>query len=115
MPCLRFRLSEGRSREAGNGVRGTRVWARLLGLEKTVVERVEVCEGPDLLVVVHVRGQRGQRGRCGRCQRRCAGYDSGDGRRRWRALDLGTVRAVVEADAPRVRCPGHGIVVAAVP
>lgn len=96
-------------------MRGTRVWARLLGLEKTVVERVEVCEGPDLLVVVHVRGQRGQRGRCGRCQRRCAGYDSGDGRRRWRALDLGTVRAVVEADAPRVRCPGHGIVVAAVP
>jgi transposase len=49
------------------------------------------------------------------CRRRCGGYDGGAGRRRWRALDLGTVRAVLEADAPRVRCPDHGVVVAAVP
>ena len=35
---------------------------------------------------------------------------TGEGRRRWRALDLGTVQAVVEADAPRVRCPEHGVV-----
>ena len=34
--------------------------------------------------------------------------------RRWRALDLGTVRAVVEAESPRVRCRDHGVVVAAV-
>src|SRR5260370_8098437 len=40
-------------------------------------------------------------------------YDAGAGRRRWRALDLGTVRAVLEADAPRVRCPDHGVVVGA--
>ena len=39
----------------------------------------------------------------------------GEGRRRWRSLDLGTVQVVVEADAPRVRCPEHGVVVAAVP
>ena len=43
------------------------------------------------------------------------GYDQGQGRRRWRALDLGTVQAVLEADAPRVRCPAHGVVAAAVP
>jgi transposase len=30
-------------------------------------------------------------------------------------LDLGVVVAVLEADAPRVRCPEHGVVVAAVP
>jgi transposase len=30
-------------------------------------------------------------------------------------LDLGPVRAVIEADAPRVSCPAHGVVVAAVP
>jgi transposase len=35
--------------------------------------------------------------------------------RYWRALDLGTVRAVLEADAPRVRCSEHGVAVAAVP
>jgi transposase len=36
-------------------------------------------------------------------------------RRRWRALDLGTVQVVLEADAPRVFCREHGVVVAQVP
>ena len=49
------------------------------------------------------------------CRRRCPGYDWGDGRRRWRALDLGTTFAYVEAEAPRVECRRHGVVVAAVP
>jgi transposase len=86
----------------------------LLGVERSTVERVEfdVEEG---LVVAHVRPVRGERGRCGVCRRRCPGYDRGQGRRRWRALDLGTVRAVLEADAPRVRCSEHGPTVAAVP
>jgi hypothetical protein len=30
--------------------------------------------------------------------------DAGDGRRRWRSLDLGTVQVWLEAAAPRVRC-----------
>lgn len=95
-------------------MRNGRVWARLLGVEKTHVERVEFDEDEQLLVA-HVRGWRRERGRCGICQRGCPGYDAGDGRRRWRCLDLGTIRAVLEADAPRVRCREHGVVVAAVP
>lgn len=43
------------------------------------------------------------------------GYDRGEGRRRWRHLDLGVVRSFIEAEAPRVRCPEHGVVVAWVP
>ena len=43
------------------------------------------------------------------------GYDWGEGRRRWRALDLGTSFAYLEAEAPRVSCTEHGVVVAAVP
>ena len=43
------------------------------------------------------------------------GYDLGDGRRRWRALDLGTTKVFLEAAAPRVRCRTHGVTVAAVP
>jgi len=95
-------------------VRNGRLWAGLLGVERSTVERVEfdVAEG---LLVAHVRPTRGERGRCGVCRRRCPGYDRGQGRRRWRALDLGTVRAELEADAPRVRCPEHGPTVAAVP
>ena len=67
------------------------------------------------VVIAHVRPRRGARGRCGRCGRRAPGYDHGEGRRRWRALDLGTTKVFLEADAPRVRCREHGVTVAAVP
>jgi transposase len=95
-------------------VRNARVWAGLLGIEHASIERIEFDDDEQLLVA-HVRPSRTRRARCGRCDRRCRGYDQGAGRRRWRALDLGPMRAVVEADAPRVTCPEHGVVVAAVP
>lgn len=95
-------------------MRDVSLWRGLLGVQKTVIERVEFDETAELLVA-HVRPTKRQRGRCGVCQRRSPGYDAGAGRRQWRALDLGTVRAVIEADAPRVACREHGVVVAAVP
>lgn len=95
-------------------MRKGRVWARLLGVEKTTVARVEFDEDTNT-VVVHVRPHASGRQRCPHCRRRCAVYDAGSGRRRWRALDLGTIQAVLEADAPRVSCPRHGVVVASVP
>jgi transposase len=78
------------------------------------VEGVEFDESADA-IVVSVRPVAKARGRCGRCGRRAPGYDAGDGRRRWRALDLGTTKVFVEADAPRVGCRTHGVTVAAVP
>jgi transposase len=96
-------------------VRGVRVWARLVGVvDSGVVEDVEFDEDVEQLVV-HVRPAARQRRRCGVCGRRSPGYDRGEGRRRWRALNLGTVQAFVEAEAPRVRCRDHGVVTAAVP
>jgi transposase len=94
-------------------VRGIRVWARLLGLARAVVE--DVWMTADGAVVVAARPRARELERCPHCRRRCPGYDLGDGRRRWRAPDLGTTFAYVEADAPRVRCRRHGVVVAAVP
>src|SRR5262249_61043183 len=44
-----------------------------------------------------------------------AGVGQGDGRRRWRGLDFGAVPVWLEADAPRVCCREHGVVVAGVP
>jgi transposase len=101
-----------------------------LGVEKTVVEGVEFVvveefdedelddasggEGGGFLLA-RVRPTRSARGRCGVCRRRCARYDNGEGPRRWRALDLGTIKVFLEADAPRVRCPQHSVVVAHVP
>jgi len=95
-------------------VRDVSLWRSLLGVEKTVIERLEFEEDPEVLIA-HVRPTSRQRGRCGVCRRRSPGYDGGAGRRRWRTLDLGTVQTVLEADAPRVRCREHGVVVAAVP
>jgi len=94
-------------------VSGIRLFRGLLGLEHTAIENVTA--DPDGSVVFHVRPMARQRGRCGRCRRRCPGYDAGTARRRWRTLDHGVAMAFLEADAPRVRCPEHGVVVAHVP
>jgi transposase len=94
-------------------VRGTRVWARLLGLQRAVVEDVWI--GDEGEVVLGARPNWRERDRCGVCRRRSPGFDLGEGRRRWRALDLGVTLAFVEADAPRVTCRRHGVVVCAVP
>ncbi len=84
----------------------------LLGIERAVVE--DVCVELET-IVVSVRPRSREKHRCGVCGRRCPREDCGEGRRRWRALDLGTTLAFVEADAPRVRCKHHRVVVAAVP
>jgi transposase len=94
-------------------VRKIRVWARLLGIQRAVVEDVQI--GGEGEIVVAVRPVWRERDRCGVCRRRSPGFDLGEGRRRWRALDLGTTFAFVEAEAPRVRCRRHGVVVCAVP
>ncbi len=69
-------------------MRGIRVWARLLGLQRTVVEDVRL--GSEGEVIVAARPGWRERDRCGVCRRRCPGYDLGEGRRYWRPLDLGT-------------------------
>jgi transposase len=87
--------------------------ARALGVESAVVE--DVREEAGVGFVVRVRPRRRHRRRCGVCLGRCPGYDAGAGLRRWRTHDLGLEEAFVEAEAPRVRCAEHGVVVAHVP
>jgi transposase len=89
------------------------VWARLLGLGAAVVEDVTLGDAGEVVIAARPRWH--QQDRCGVCRRRCPGFDLGEGRRRWRALDLGATLAYVEADAPRVSCDEHGVVVCAVP
>ncbi len=97
-------------------MRSIRIWARLLGLRGTVVEDVTVNDaGEEAEVVVSVRPNWRTRDRCGICGRRSGRFDRGGGRRRWRAMDLGTSFCWIEADAPRVSCARHGVVVARVP
>jgi transposase len=96
-------------------VLGANVWRRVLGIDRaTVIEEIDLDEESET-VVVHVRPRRATKRRCGRCGRRVPGYDQGEGRRNWRALDLGTMQCFLQADSPRVNCPEHGPTVAQVP
>jgi transposase len=94
-------------------VRRRSVWKKLFGLRRAVVEDVELEEDGSLVLAVRPAAR--ECDRCPHCRRRCPGYDWGEGRRRWRALDLGTTFAYLEAEAPRVSCKRHGVLVAAVP
>jgi transposase len=97
-------------------VRSVRVFRRLLGVERTVIESVDlVVEDGEEVVVARVRPDRYARSRCSRCGRRCPRDGAGTGQRRWRTLDLGTVRAYLVADTHRIDCAEHGSVIAAVP
>lgn len=96
-------------------MQGYSVWRRGLGLTSwTVIERVDFDEDADE-AVVSVRARKSQRSRCGRCRVVARHFDQGEGRRRWRALDLGPLRVSIEAAAPRVDCPEHGVTVVQVP
>src|SRR5664279_4786892 len=69
-------------------------------------------DGDGEILVVSVRPDARSAGRCAQCRRSCPGYDPGVGTRRWRTVDTGTTRTFLEAAAPRVRCPEHGVLVA---
>jgi transposase len=94
-----------------------RLWRELLGVDRrTVIEGVELeGRGDGVQVVARVRPRSGVAGRCGRCSARAPLYDRGEGSRRWRGLDWGTVPVMLQAQAPRVNCPTHGPTVIAVP
>jgi len=86
-----------------------------VGVGQAVVEsvRVDAAEG---VMVVSVRAHARVVSRCGVCRRSCPGYDRGRGEvRRWRALDVGTMRCFVQAPVVRVSCPVHAVVVGWVP
>jgi len=118
-PCpVGFLAVKVRTTETGNGVRASRVWRKVLRVERTTVDGFwfEGEEGTDEeVLVISVRPTGAARSRCSRCGRRCRGYDAGGGVRRWRSLDSGTMMVFLEAPAPRVECGRCGVVVAAVP
>lgn len=98
-----------------------KLWAHVLGLvafaRSVVIEAIEFDPDTDEIVTT-VRTRRNARRRCGVCGRRSPGYDRGRvemGPRRWRGLDVGTIKVWLEADMVRVRCLDHGVVACRVP
>jgi transposase len=104
-------------------VRISKLVKTVLGLKDTVVEdavfetqaRGRKRKHETQVLVVRVRPVKRRLLRCPVCLARRPFRDAGRGRRRWRTLDFGVFEAYVEADAPRVACPEHGVLVAAVP
>ena len=89
---------------------------RLLKIDKIVIESV-YFEGytEEEILIIKARPLRRDMQRCPLCEKRCPGYDSATKVRRWRSLDFGSQRVYIEANAPRVKCTEHGVVVAKVP
>lgn len=98
-----------------------KLWRHVLGLaalgRSVVLEAVEFDADAEEIVAT-VRQRRNSARRCGVCGRRSPGYDrgrAGAGPRRWRGLDLGTIRVYLEAEMVRVCCRDHGVVATQVP
>jgi transposase len=83
-------------------MRAAAVLNRLLGFKATVVEGVDFC-GAEMVVRVRLRS-RVLVCPCGKRSR--ARYDTS--RRRWRHVDFGRYRVLIEADIRRVDCSGCG-------
>ena len=90
---------------------------RMLGLPANVVAGVPRVEkdprGGDV-VIVPVRPYARDMDRCARCGERGRPYDR-LGVRRWRHLDIGCARLLLEHAPRKVDCAEHGVTVAMVP
>ena len=86
---------------------------KIIGVNSIVVENMNLettANGEQF--VIRVRPWERIQKRCSVCGKECPGFDRGKGLRRWRAPDFGSgVKTFVEAEAPRVHCPEHGVVV----
>ena len=92
------------------------LFKRLLRIERIAIENVEFETVYDEdAIVIKARPMSRDVNRCPICNKACKGYDSSNKKRRWRSLDFGTHRVYIEANAPRIECPTHGVLVAKVP
>jgi len=89
---------------------------RLLKIDRIVIENVyfEGNENEEYCII-RARPMSREKSRCPICGKLCPGYDSAKKTRRWRSLDFGSQRVYIEANAPRVKCSEHGVIVAKVP
>ena len=93
----------------------TTVLRSMIGVDRrTVIVKTRFDESRGAFIIA-VRQRQSKKPRCGVCGALAPRYDQGEGKRLWRCVDLGTTMAFLEADAPRVSCKEHGVVVASVP
>jgi transposase len=95
------------------------VWDEVLDTEHAVVVRTYIervprrDRPPEKVLIIVVEPDQEHRCLCPRCGRCCKPVETGV--RRWRTLDVHGKRCFLESELPRVDCPGHGKITAAVP
>jgi transposase len=93
-------------------VRVTTAFNRLLGLPGATV--IDVCfDAEGVIVTVRLRRRRRVCSSCGQTGRRLEIHDRR--RKRWRHLDLGATRCVIECELRLLRCPDCGVRMEPVP
>jgi transposase len=94
-----------------------RLLKRLLNVKGATVDDAELVEDAEGIasLAVHVHVHKKDRWRCPVCGRKCRVHDYVGGESFWRGMDFGPVAVRIGAKVPRVRCPGHGVLAAAVP
>lgn len=85
----------------------------VLNVKHTAIDDINILSDGSFAITVHPT--KGEQCRCGICGRKSPFYDNGRGRRSWRTCDWNTNKVYIVADEPRVKCPKHGVVTAAVP
>ena len=95
-------------------MRNSTILKPLIGVDKVTITSAHLERGT-LILQVRLHARDAANLQCSQCEKRCPRYDQGSGYRRWRALDSGTQRVQIEAQAPRVICTEHGVRVALVP
>jgi transposase len=95
------------------------VWDEVLDTEHAVVTRTYIERWPrrdrpdEKVLIVVVEPDKAHQRRCPECGRRCRAVETDV--RRWRTLDVHGKRCFLESEIPRVDCPEHGKITAAVP
>lgn len=90
-----------------------RILHQLLNIKGAAVDGAEFAS--DASLTVHVRLCRRERWRCPVCGRKCNVHDYVVDESFWRSMDFGPVPVRIGAKVPRVCCPEHGVLTAAVP
>jgi len=95
------------------------IWDEVLDTEHAVVTRTYIERWPrrdrpdEKVLIVVVEPDKAHQRRCPECGRRCRAVERDV--RRWRTLDVHGKRCFLESEVPRVDCPEHGKITAAVP
>ena len=90
---------------------------RLLNVKGAAVDNAEIAESAEGVasLTVHVRVHKKDRWKCPVCGRKCHVHDYLGGESFWRGMDFGPVTVRLGARVPRVHCPEHNVLMAAVP